>query len=195
MDFLDTAESTSTLRSEAVYTIRQLEGCVKNMLEMKLLISDEVMWEILYFSRQSAGSEPLIEQLKIVIPMPSLSLTLFQPERYDQTIGCYLDFKDGVGFFFEEVYSAIEGQKNSEQVLDDRKLAIEDVKKHNDNYVCCVIAYCKENFEILTSVPPNWFRRAVEISDAATRKYFPDLADDDLRKKQALFESWGMPVR
>jgi hypothetical protein len=162
---------------------------------MKLLISDEVMQEIIYFSRQSSGSEPLIEELKIVIPLPSLSLTLFQPERYDQTIGCYLDFKDGVGFFFEEVYSAIEGQKKTEQVLDDRKLDIEDVKMHNNNYVRGVLAYCKENLELLTSVPPKWYRRAVEISDAATRKYFPDLADEDLRKKQALFESWRTPVR
>jgi hypothetical protein len=160
---------------------------------MKLLISDDVMQETIRFSKRWAVGDPRFEEFRITVPLPTLSLAFFQPERYDQSIACYLAFVDDVGFFFEEVYRAIAGQSGSLPASDDDDSDFTETLERNDAYVRRVLHYFERNMKLLTSVPPAWFDEAVRISDSSTRANFPDIADADLQAKRDLWESWQKP--
>lgn len=159
---------------------------------MKLKISDETVEEIFKFSRRYGVGTPAIEEFKIKVPLMSFHVAFFQPERYNPAIACYFGFADDVGFFFEDIRRAVDGQADCGQPVANDYVDACDVLKRNDDYVHRVLKYCERNIDVLTSVPPSWFPRAVAISDAVTRKNFPDLADEDLRKKQELWDSWQM---
>lgn len=157
---------------------------------MNLTISDRSIREIYKFVERHGVQELVCAELKITIPLVGLSIVFFQPERYDESIVCYFDFGNDVAFFFGDVFSAIEGEKDAQQAIIKEHRINADTLKRNDDYIHHVLEYCEKNFDLLTSVPPCWFQRAARIADAATRETFPDLADDDMRRKQQLWESW-----
>jgi hypothetical protein len=156
---------------------------------MALLISDETIIDVSEFAMKW-GQGVAFEDLEITISFAEMSLKFFQPERYSQLITCHVEFENDIGFFFEDVFSAIEGYPSTRQVTVDEQPADVDVLTRNNSYVHHVIAYCEKNIELITSIPPPWFQSAASMADTATRKNFPDLADEDMWKKQKLWESW-----
>lgn len=157
---------------------------------MKLVISKGVVEEIVRFARVYANREPVFDDLKIRILLGDFSIVFFQPERHSHLVACYFDFSGEVCFFFEDVVLAVEEETGVQKTAPNVQQVEVDELTHNNNYIHYVLEYCETNIDIITSRPPSWFLRAVTISDAATRKNFPSLADEDLLKKQALWESW-----
>lgn len=162
---------------------------------MRLLISDIVVQKIVGFAKKFGLDAPVFEDLTITVRLATLSLIFSQPERYSQSIACHFSFGPNVGFFFEDVLLAMGGKADSQQGHTGEHISSHEVLNNNDQYVLRVLKYCEENINLLTALPPPWFLTAVQISDAATRKYFPDIADTDLRQKRALWESWQKASR
>jgi hypothetical protein len=160
---------------------------------MKLMISDKTVEEILNFSLENPGvSAPIFEDYKVIVPLSKLCLEFFQPERYDKRIACFFDFGEGVGFFFETVKLAIDGNISNEQYHLGPQVIGEDVLKQNDDYVRAVLDYCNKHLQVISCSPPPWFVRAIEISNAEIRKFFPELADEDFDKKQRVLAALRM---
>jgi hypothetical protein len=157
---------------------------------MKLLISDKTIIGVSDFAMKCGAQGVVFEDLEITVSFLEMSVKFFQPERYNQLITCYFEFANDIGFFFEDVLSAIEGHPDTQHVTVDEQPASVVVLTRNNSYVHHVIAYCEKNIDLITSVSPPWFQRAASIADVATRKNFPDLADEDMWKKQKLWEFW-----
>lgn len=117
-------------------------------------------------------------------------MIFFQPERYSRLIAGFIAYRDDLGFFFEDVLYAITGQKHNKQQDEGQNKTFSDVLKRNNDYVRQVLEFFEKNMKLLTCVPPPWFEKAIEVSDSELRKYFPEMADDDLRRKNELWESW-----
>jgi hypothetical protein len=154
------------------------------------MISDEVVNEIYDFSKKYGAGPPIIEEYKITIPLMNISFRFYQQERYDKLISCYFDYNEDVGFFFERILIAVNETTGRHQVDNNVVVAAGDVLRRNDEYVHRVLEFCKSNIDILTVVRPPWFQRAVQVSDAAIRGRFPELADAYLVKAQELYNSW-----
>jgi hypothetical protein len=162
---------------------------------MKLLISDKTIDEIFQFATKYGTQGVLIAELEIRVLFSEASINFFQPERYSQLVTCCFEFGNDVGFFFEDLFSAIEEHPDTHQAIADEWPASVDVLKRNDSYVHHIVEYCEKNIDLIVSVPPPWFQRAVSIADAATRKNFPNLATEDMSKKQELWDTWQLRNR
>jgi hypothetical protein len=157
---------------------------------MKLIISRAIVGDISRFAKKYGSRERVFEDFRIIVLFKGFSIIFLQPERYSQLVVCYFDFGSDIGFFFDDVVAAIEEETGAHQAVDDRHPDNIDVLTRNDRYIHHVLEYCEENINTVMSMPPSWFQRAMDISDATTRKNFPSLADEDLRKKRELWESW-----
>jgi hypothetical protein len=186
---LDTRKSTICVRD---YNRKNL---LPRVQKMKLLISEKIIDEISQFAMQYGAQGVLPGNLEIRVSFSKVSINFFQPERYCQLVACCFEFGNDVGFFFEDVFSAIEGHPDTHQAIADEQPASVDVLKRNDSYVHHIVEYCEKNIDLIVSVPPPWFQRAVSIADAATRKNFPSLANEDMSKKQELWDAWQLRNR
>jgi hypothetical protein len=64
------------------------------------------------------------------------------------------------------VLSAIDEQIDAHHAIVEEYTVNADVLKRNDDYVHYVLEYCEKNIDALTSAPPSWFQKAVQIADA-----------------------------
>lgn len=158
--------------------------------KMNLFVSNEAIGEIYSFSSKYGLRQPVLADLKISVFLPVLEINFFQPDRYDHLLACVFDFGNDVGFYFEDVFLAVECQGIALVTCSSNNISAVKITQRNDQYVKYVLEFCDRNIAQFIHLPPPWFQRAVEISDAVTRKNFPNLADEDLEKKRRLLKSW-----
>ncbi|MDB5958998.1 MAG: hypothetical protein JWP59_292 [Massilia sp.] len=158
---------------------------------MNLLLSDRSLSEVFEFARRYHGMLKDGDAFKLIVVLSCCSVVFVQQEQYVKLISCHIEFAPDVGFFFEEVAAAIGGNKVLEYKAVPPVSGDDAILQRNDNYVLNVIEFLSNNMNLLNIFPPPWFEAAMKLSDSATRRLFPQIADEDLQKKRQLLEYWN----
>lgn len=107
---------------------------------MNLAVSQKVVQEVANFSKL-CGIGALISWIKLIIPLPIISVVFFRSEIYSELITCYFDFGDDIGFFSEDVLSAVADARSKTPVYSKPNLTDEEIVKSNDAYVRDVLGF------------------------------------------------------
>lgn len=158
-------------------------------VQVKILLSDQGD-QLLEDFAQSVNGTVESASLKVTIRTLHISIVFSQSERFSRLINCEFWFSPDVCFLYEDIREAFLKFSNTNAELTSGEKQIKDEMSRNDLYVVSVVSFSKAHWAEIVKVPPCWYETAVAISDKSLRAYFPDIADEDRRKKIRLLELW-----